>query len=243
MPSMPRAGAGVCHNMCARKKKGFLGGVVGGCPVPCALEWYQTGLGGVEEAVQQDSMDSRCYPVLKTLLLCWLSDSAACNLQFVNLPFHLRTGLTVPVSPGRLDLDESSGSWSVVAQWSPPLDGPDTTLFIPPHPSAGGTGALDSLPSRPQRKRSQRILETPPFFPFRPGPPIHALDISKFTCHPHMLAPSHGVARCSCGRESRSELAEIGNRPFRGKRRNRPRTNTPSDEATGLGLTGHGRGR
>lgn len=36
MPSMPRAGAGVCHNMCARKKKGFLG-AVGGCPVPCAL--------------------------------------------------------------------------------------------------------------------------------------------------------------------------------------------------------------
>lgn len=70
------------------------------CPVPCALEWYQTGLGGVEEAVQQDSMDSRCYPMLKTLLLCWLSDSAACNLQFVNLPFHLRTGLTVPRLPG-----------------------------------------------------------------------------------------------------------------------------------------------
>lgn len=113
MPSMPRAGAGVCHNMCARKKKGFLG-AVGGCPVPCALcpapcalcpvpcalEWYRPGLGGVEDAVQQDPMDSRCYPMLKTLLLCWLSDSAACNLQFVNLPFHLRTGLTVPRLPG-----------------------------------------------------------------------------------------------------------------------------------------------
>lgn len=102
MPPMPRAGAGVCHNMCARTKRDSW--VVSSedalCPVPCALERYQTGLGGVEEAVQQDSMDSRCYPMLKTLLLCWLSDSAACNLQFVNLPFHLRTGLTVPRLPG-----------------------------------------------------------------------------------------------------------------------------------------------
>lgn len=83
MPSMPRAGAGVCHNMCARKKKGFLGVVVG-CPVPCALC-----SGMVPDG-----------PMLKTMLLCWLSDSAACNLQFVNLPFHLRTGLTVPRLPG-----------------------------------------------------------------------------------------------------------------------------------------------
>lgn len=32
----------------------------------------------------------------------------------------------------------------------------------------------------------------------------------------------HVVARCSCGRDSRSELLEIGNRPLGGKRRNRP---------------------
>lgn len=91
-----------------------------------------------------------------------------------------------------------------------PLDGPDTTLFIPPHPSVGGTGALDSLPSRPQRKRSQRTLETPPFF--------HSAQDRQFM--PWTFANSHVssharaqavVARCSCGRDLGSEFLEIGN--------------------------------
>lgn len=69
-----------------------------------------------------------------------------------------------------------------------PLDGPDTTLFIPPHPSVGGTGALTVCRVGPKGNGASEPLKRRPF-PMPPRTANSCLGPLQIHMSPHMLAP------------------------------------------------------
>ena len=157
-----------------RSKKGGLGYrprmICGVLRSTCHCTWERVWKKAVDSeemglaVLRQTWLELDCVPSwegkkrVKTLFLL-----ALCHCQICSATGH-RAGSQLDSVP-RYQISiiwrliEPLASLVVVTSVATPLDGPDTTLFIvhSPNPSVGEeTG----LPSRPQRKRSQRILET-----------------------------------------------------------------------------------
>ena len=135
----------------------------------------------MEEAVQ----GSRYHPMPKTLFCSAGTVTAPLAICKFAIPFANRADRPPsPVGRPRFTVLKSV----VHGQRSPHWTGRIPRCSFP-HSKRWRHWSLGSLPSRPQRKRNQRILETPTLF-IPPRTANSCLDIFQIHMPPHMLPPS-----------------------------------------------------